>query len=108
MVETARRNHPNPSVMDDWLEVQDLPGKEDPVRLLANDRRHKPGRLRTRYARRTLIENGLGERVEFFHVDALPSSGRIKVAWPWRWGDGQRGPPVAGTATEGVRIGQGP
>ena len=47
--------------------------------LLTNDTRRKPGTLLTRYARRTLIENGLGEQVEFFHMDALSSSVRIKV-----------------------------
>lgn len=33
----------------------------------------------TRYARRALIENSLGEQVHFFHVDAPSSSVRIKV-----------------------------
>ncbi len=54
-------------------------GKESPMLLLTNDTRKKPGTLLTRYARRTLVENGIGNQAAFFHVDALSSSVRIKV-----------------------------
>ena len=54
-------------------------GKEQPTLLITNDRRRGAAALLTRYARRTLIENSLGEQVHFFHVDALSSSVRIKV-----------------------------
>ena len=89
-VEFEGRKYPTPRVVDEHVEVRDYPGrirqiaaldlgKERPMLLLTNDTRRKPGTLLTRYARRTLIENGLGEQVEFFHMDALSSSVRIKV-----------------------------
>jgi hypothetical protein len=89
-MEIEGRKYPTPRVVDERVEVSDYPGrvrqiaaldlgKEEPTLLLTNDRRRKPASLLTRYARRTLIENGLGEQVEFFHVDALSSSVRIKV-----------------------------
>ncbi len=89
-VEIEGRKDPTPRVVDERVEVRDFPGtirqiaamdlgKERPMLLLTNDTRRKPGTLLTRYARRTLIENGLGAQVEFFHMDALSSSVRIKV-----------------------------
>ena len=89
-VEIEGRKYPTPRVVDERVEVRDYPGKirqiavldlgkETPMLLLTNDPRKKPGTLLTRYARRTLIENGIGDQVAFFHVDALSSSVRIKV-----------------------------
>ncbi len=89
-VETKGRKYPTPRVVDERVEVGGYPGKirqiavmdlgkENPMLLLTNDMKRKPGALLTRYARRTLIENGLEEQVAFFHVDALSSSVRIKV-----------------------------
>lgn len=54
-------------------------GKEEPMFLLTNDRRRGPGKLLTRYAQRGRIENTIQEQVEFFSLDALSSSMRIKV-----------------------------
>jgi len=89
-VEIEGRKYPTPRVVDERVEIRDYPrrvrqiaamdlGKESPMLLLTNDRRRKPGSLLTRYARRTLVENAIGEQVEFFEVDALSSSVRIKV-----------------------------
>lgn len=89
-VDIESRLYRTPRVLDEEVEVQEYPGtirqiaaldygKEKPTFLLTNDRRRKPGTLLTRYARRALIENNLGEQVHFFHVDALSSSVRIKV-----------------------------
>ncbi len=89
-VETVGRKYPTPRVVDERVEVRDYPGKirqiaamdlgkESPMLLLTNDTRKKPGTLLTRYARRTLVENGIGDQVAFFHVDALSSSVPIKV-----------------------------
>lgn len=89
-LEIEDRLYRTPRVLDEEVEVSGYPGtirqiaamdygKEKPTFLLTNDRRRKPGTLLTRYARRTLIENSLGEQVHFFHVDALSSSVRIKV-----------------------------
>ncbi len=79
-----------PRVLDERISVEDYPGeirqiaamdlgREKPTLLLTNDLRRGPAALLTRYARRTLIENSLGEQVHHFHVDALSSSVRIKV-----------------------------
>ncbi len=54
-------------------------GREEPTLVLTNDTRRGPATLLTRYAKRTNIENSLGEQVGFFHVNALSSSVRIKV-----------------------------
>ena len=54
-------------------------GRNEPTFLLTNDTRRGPAALLTRYARRALIENSIGEQVHFFHVDALSSDVRIKV-----------------------------
>ena len=84
------REYRTPRVLDERIRIQDYPGeirqiaamdlgREAPTLLLTNDRKHAAATLLTRYARRTLIENGLGEQVHFFHVDALSNSVRIKV-----------------------------
>lgn len=89
-IDIADRLYRTPKVLDEEVEVSGYPGtirqiaamdygKEKPTFLLTNDRSRKPGTLLTRYARRALIENNLGEQVHFFHVDALSSSVRIKV-----------------------------
>jgi hypothetical protein len=56
-------------------------GREEPTFFLTNDR---PARQTARevvqtYARRNLIENGLGEQITFFHLDCLSSDVRLNV-----------------------------
>lgn len=60
------------------LSVIDL-GHEQPTILLTNDFRSSPGALITRYAHRMLIENGISEAIQFFHMDALSSMVGLKV-----------------------------
>ena len=60
------------------LSVIDL-GHEEPTLILTNDFRSKPSGLITRYARRMLIENGIAEAIQFFHIDALSSMVGLKV-----------------------------
>ncbi len=89
-VDIESRLYQTPRVLDEEVEISGYPGrirqiaamdygKDKPTFLLTNDRTRRPGTLLTRYARRALIENNLGEQVHFFHVDALSSSVRIKV-----------------------------
>ena len=89
-LEIEDRAYRYPKVLDERVEIADYPGpirqlaalnlgREEPTLLLTNDTRRGPAALLTRYARRTLIENSLGEQVHFFHVDALSSSVRVKV-----------------------------
>jgi len=89
-LDVENRKWKTPRVLDEMIELSNYPGKirqivardighEEPTFILTNDTRRGPSALLTRYARRTLIENSLGEQVHFFHVDALSSDVRIKV-----------------------------
>ena len=62
------------------LFVKDL-GHEQPTVLLTNDFRATPAALILRYARRMLIENGLADAVNFFHLDALSSAVALNVSF---------------------------
>jgi hypothetical protein len=58
--------------------VMDL-GHEEPTLILTNNRKISCPALVTRYAQRMLIENGIAEAVQFFHLDALTSMVGLKV-----------------------------
>jgi len=58
--------------------VTDL-GHEEPTIILTNNFAIKCPALVTRYAQRMLIENGISEAVQFFHMDALSSMVGLKV-----------------------------
>ena len=60
------------------LTVMEL-GHEEPTVLLTNHRKLGPVQLVTRYAQRMLIEKGISEAVQFFHIDALSSMVGMKV-----------------------------
>jgi hypothetical protein len=60
------------------LLVRDL-GHDEPTILLTNDTRSSAKSLITRYARRMLIENGLADAIDFFHLDALSSAVALNV-----------------------------
>src|SRR5207244_13124320 len=60
------------------ISVIDL-GHEEPTVLLTNNRRSSCPALVTRYAQRMLIENGIAEAMQFFHLDALSSLVGLKV-----------------------------
>lgn len=60
------------------LTIMDL-GHEEPTVLLTNHPKLGPVELVTRYAQRMLIENGISEAVQFFHIDALSSMVGMKV-----------------------------
>jgi hypothetical protein len=54
-------------------------GHEEPTVLLTNHLKLGPVELVTRYPQRMLIENGISEAVQFFHIDALSSMVGMKV-----------------------------
>jgi hypothetical protein len=54
-------------------------GHEEPTILLTNNVKIGCPGLVTRYAQRMLIENGIAEAVQFFHLDALSSMVGLKV-----------------------------
>jgi hypothetical protein len=58
--------------------VTDL-GHEDPTIVLTNNVAIQCPALVTRYAQRMLIENGISDAIQFFHMDALSSMVGLKV-----------------------------
>ena len=84
------RAYRTPRVLDERVELRgyaglvrqititDL-GHEEPTILLTNNLRASCPTLVTRYAQRMLIENGISEAVQFFHLDALSSMIGMKV-----------------------------
>lgn len=60
------------------LLIKDL-GHEEPTVLLTNDLTSSLKKIITRYAKRMLIENGLADSVDFFHLDALSSAVALNV-----------------------------
>jgi hypothetical protein len=54
-------------------------GHEEPTILLTNNLRITCAALVTRYAQRMLIENGISDAVQFFHLDALSSMIGLKI-----------------------------
>jgi hypothetical protein len=84
------RTFRHPRVLDERIELSgyegvlrqvtviDL-GHEEPTILLTNDVQHGCPTLVTRYAQRMLIENGISEAIQFFHLDALSSMVGLKI-----------------------------
>jgi hypothetical protein len=54
-------------------------GHEEPTVLLANNFKIGCPALVTRYAQRMLIENGIAEAIQFFHLDSLSSMVGLRV-----------------------------
>ena len=79
-----------PKVLDERVQLKGYPGQlrqvtvidlghEEPTILLTNNEKISCPALVTRYAQRMLIENGIAEAVQFFHLDALSSMVGLKV-----------------------------
>lgn len=79
-----------PKVLDERIELSAYQGKlrqitiidlghEEPTILLTNNLKESCPTLVTRYAQRMLIENGISEAIQFFHLDALSSMVGMKV-----------------------------
>ena len=60
------------------ISILDL-GHEEPTLLLTNQLRRSPATLIGRYAQRMIIENGIADGIDFFHMDALSSAVAMKV-----------------------------
>jgi hypothetical protein len=84
------RSYRTPKVLDERIRLKDYEGElrqvtiielghEEPTVLLTNDFRSDCPALVTRYAQRLLIENGISEAIQFFHLDALSSMVGLKV-----------------------------
>ncbi len=79
-----------PKVLDERIQLKEYGGElrqvsiidlghEEPTILLTNNFKIGCSALITRYAQRMLIENGISEAIQFFHMDALSSMIGLKV-----------------------------
>jgi hypothetical protein len=60
------------------IAVTDL-GHEEPTLVLTNQLAASAPKLISRYAQRMIIENGIADGIDFFHMDALSSAVAMKV-----------------------------
>jgi hypothetical protein len=84
------RTFRNPRVLDEKIRLKDYDGDlrqvtvtdlghEEPTIILTNNFPIKCPTLVTRYAHRMLIENGISDAIQFFHLDALSSMVGLKI-----------------------------
>jgi hypothetical protein len=84
------RAYRTPRILDDRVELRDYDGPirqltitnlghEEPTLLLTNQLRRAAPKLIGRYAQRMIIENGIADGIDFFHMDALSSAVAMKV-----------------------------
>lgn len=84
------RAYRTPRILDQRVRLDDYDGElrqlvaadlghEAPTMLLTNQLRRSPSTLIGRYAQRMLIENGIEDGIDFFHMDALSSAVALKV-----------------------------
>jgi len=84
------RTFRTPKVLDERIQLKEYGGEwrqvsiidlghEEPTILLTNNFKIGCSALITRYAQRMLIENGISEAIQFFHIDALSSMIGLKV-----------------------------
>ena len=64
---------------DEFLLPSNPTGHDKPTLLLTNQLRRSATKLIDRYAQRMLIENGIADGIDFFHMDALSSAVAMKV-----------------------------
>ena len=84
------REYRTPRILDQTITLNDYTGPmrqmvimdlghEEPTFLLTNQLTRSAPKLITRYAQRMLIENGIADGIDFFHMDALSSAVAMKV-----------------------------
>jgi hypothetical protein len=84
------RKYRTPKVLDERITLKGYRGElrqvtvielghEDPTVILTNNFKIRCPALVTRYAQRMLVENGIADAVQFFHVDALSSLVGLRV-----------------------------
>lgn len=84
------RKYRTPKVLDERISLKGYQGElrqvtviefghEDPTVILTNNWKIGCPALVTRYAQRMLIENGIADAVQFFHLDALSSLVGLRV-----------------------------
>ena len=89
-LEAVSRAYRTPKILDSKITLTDYQGPlrqltitdlghEEPTLLLTNQLKASPSKLIGRYAQRMVIENGIQDGVDFFHLDALSSVVAMKV-----------------------------
>jgi hypothetical protein len=89
-LENIARAYRTPRILDQRIELRDYEGPirqltitdlghEEPTLLLTNQFRRTPAQLVGRYAQRMIVENGIADSIDFFHMDALSSAVAMKV-----------------------------
>lgn len=89
-LEATSRAYRTPRILDQTIHLPDYDGPlrqlvvadlghEEPTLLITNQLRRSPVQLIGRYAQRMLIENGIEDGIDFFHMDALSSAVALKV-----------------------------
>jgi hypothetical protein len=89
-LERVARAYRNPRILDEKIQLRDYDGPcrqlivadlghEEPTFLLTNQLRRSAAKLIGRYAQRMVIENGIADSIDFFHMDALSSAVPMKV-----------------------------
>jgi hypothetical protein len=89
-LEAVSRIYRTPRILDQTIALPDYKGPirqlvvtelghEEPTLLLTNQLTRSPAKLIGRYAQRMLIENGIQDGIDFFHMDALSSAVALKV-----------------------------
>jgi hypothetical protein len=84
------RKYRTPKVLDERIVLKSYQGElrqvtvielghEDPTLILTNNFKIHCPALVTRYAQRMLVENGIADAVQFFHLDALSSLVGLRV-----------------------------
>jgi hypothetical protein len=90
VIDTPRRYHQNVRYVDERVRLREYEGtvrqvafdglgKEQPTLLLSNNTEETARNLLIRYAGRNRVEGGLGDCVNFFHLNCLASEVRLNV-----------------------------
>jgi len=90
-LDNVARAYRTPRVLDQTISLRDYHGPirqivvadlghEQPTVVLTNQLRRTPAHIIGRYAQRMIIENGIADGVDFFHIDALSSAVAMKVS----------------------------
>src|SRR5215813_10085295 len=89
-LENVSREYRTPKIIDQRISLPDYKGPirqitiadlghEEPTLLLTNQLKRSARTLVDRYAQRMVIENGIADGIDFFHMDALSSAVALKV-----------------------------
>jgi len=89
-LENISREYRTPKIIDEKIMLKDYQGQlrqiamqdlghEKPTLLITNQLNRSARKLVGRYAQRMIIENGIADSIDFFHMDALSSSVAMKV-----------------------------